>query len=101
MFLIQKKMCFFHFFCYFVFVFSFVFFKLFTFKVLATGAAIGSWWDLQALARIQSDGLVTVYCLEGNLPGVTRERFLEVLKYLKTSKQHPFETPGRRFFNVF
>ena len=29
-----------------------------------------------------------------DLPGVTKECFLEALKYLKTSKQHPFETPG-------
>ena len=28
------------------------------------------------------------------LLGVTKECFLEALKYLKTSKQHPFETPG-------
>ena len=29
------------------------------------------------------------------LPGVTKVPcFLEALKYLKTSKQHPFETPG-------
>ena len=29
------------------------------------------------------------------IPGVTRECFLEALRYLKTSKQHPLETPGR------
>ena len=28
-------------------------------------------------------------------PGVTKECFLEALEYLKTSKKHPFETPGR------
>ena len=28
-------------------------------------------------------------------PGVARECFLEALKHLKTSKKHPFETPGR------
>ena len=33
-----------------------------------------------------------------HLPGVTKECFLEALKYLKTSKQHPFETPGKEFF---
>ena len=27
-------------------------------------------------------------------PRVTKECFLEALKYLKTSKKHPFETPG-------
>ena len=27
------------------------------------------------------------------LPGVAKECFLEALKYLKTSKQHPFEIP--------
>ena len=34
------------------------------------------------------------------LPGVTKECFLEALKYLKTSKKHPFETPGSVFFVV-
>ena len=28
------------------------------------------------------------------IPGVTKECFLEVFKYLKTSKKHPFVTPG-------
>ena len=32
------------------------------------------------------------------LPGVTKECFLEALKYLKISKQHPFEPPGRFLF---
>ena len=33
-----------------------------------------------------------------HIPGVTKECFLEALKYLKTSKQHPFETPGKVLF---
>ena len=31
-------------------------------------------------------------------PGVSKECFLEAFKYLKTSKQHPFETPGNYTF---
>ena len=33
-------------------------------------------------------------------PGVTKECFLEALKYLKTSKQHTFETPGIGIFSL-
>ena len=33
--------------------------------------------------------------------GFEKECFLETLKYLKTSKQHPFETPGIGVFCGF
>ena len=40
--------------------------------------------------------------LKKHLPGVAKECFLEALKYLKSSKKHPFETPGDYlFFKVF
>ena len=32
-----------------------------------------------------------------NVPGVTKECFLEALEYLKTFIKHPFETPGMGF----
>ena len=41
--------------------------------------------------------LIYILCakhMNKHIPRVSKECFLEAFKYLKTSKQHPFETPG-------
>ena len=54
---------------------------------VATGLGFWDFGDLENVAMVRSR----------DIPGVTKECFLKALKYLKTSKQHPFETPGRVF----